>query len=106
MSTSESQRSFAVSVYFTVKPDHMQAFRTRMLQQAADSLALEPQCRQFEVGVCEDRPDTIFLYEAYDDADAFDAHLASAHFRAFEADVADMIVSRRIEKWQLEDLSR
>lgn len=92
---------FAVSVYFTIRPGMMQAFRPRMLQQAQDSLKLEEQCRQFNVGYNSDRPDTIFLYELYDDAAAFDAHLASPHFKQFENDVAEMVIERRIETWEL-----
>ena len=92
---------FAVSVYFEIRPGMMAAFRARMIRQAKDSLRLEEKCRQFDIGHTPERPETVFLYELYDDAEAFDAHLASAHFKAFEKDVEPMIVSRKIETWQL-----
>ena len=40
------------------------------------------------------RPDEVFLYEVYADAVAFDAHLASAHFKAFDRATALMIADK------------
>ena len=40
--------------------------------------------------------DEVFLYEIYDDEAAFQAHLHSAHFKAFAAATKEMITARRI----------
>ena len=39
----------------------------------------------------------MFLYELYHDKRAFDAHVASRHFKAFDAVGAAMIAERSVE---------
>ena len=90
---------FCVSVDFIVREDHLAAFLARMKRQAEESLALEPGCRTFEVWTAADRPGTVHLHEVYDDAAAFTAHLASAHFRSFDAEVADMLRDKIVTLW-------
>jgi quinol monooxygenase YgiN len=48
--------------------------------------------------VCVDSADkaSVFLYEVYDDRAAFDAHLATAHFKRFDAAVAPMVASKAV----------
>ncbi len=40
----------------------------------------EPGCRKFFVSRSDENPDHLFLYEEYDDEDAFKAHLETPHF--------------------------
>ncbi len=44
-------------------------------------------------------PERCFLYEKYDDRAAFDRHLASAHFKSFDATVAPWVVSKDVQTW-------
>jgi quinol monooxygenase YgiN len=87
---------FAVTVSFRIRPGSNQRFLALMHDNAAASLALEPGCRQFDVCTDPARPDDVFLYEIYDSAAAFEAHLHSAHFRAFEGAIADMVASKQV----------
>ena len=87
---------YAVTVTFTLHQGQAAAFLPLMLDNARASLRKEPGCRQFDVCTDPDAPDTVFLYELYDDRAAFDAHLASPHFRAFDTAVAGMIADKRI----------
>jgi (4S)-4-hydroxy-5-phosphonooxypentane-2,3-dione isomerase len=86
-----------VWVEFVVEAAHRAAFLERVQGQARDSLALEPACRRFDVATDGKNPDRVLLYEIYDDAAAFDVHLASAHFKAFDAEVTPWIVSKKVE---------
>src|SRR5262249_31484072 len=86
---------FVVTVNFSIKPDHRAEFRKAMLANAADSLALEPGCRMFEVCEAADGAQ-IFLYELYDDRAAFDAHLATEHFQRFDRLVLPWVEDKRI----------
>lgn len=88
-----------IIVRFTVKPEHLAAFNARMSQQAHDTLNVEPGCSRFDIAANPDDPARILLYEIYDDAAAFDAHLASAHFQTFNADTRDWVVSKALERW-------
>lgn len=88
-----------ITVRFVVKDQYLSAFNARMRQQAQDSLAREPGCHRFDIGADASDPRKIFLYEIYDDAGAFDVHLASPHFQAFNADTQDWIDSKVVERW-------
>ncbi len=92
---------FAVAVTFMVKPGRMPDFLPLVLQQAKNSLALEEQCRQFDVCTGGDNEHEVFLYELYDDKAAFDAHLASAHFANFSAASADLLDSKLIKTYSI-----
>jgi quinol monooxygenase YgiN len=87
---------YVVTVEFVVKQEHAGAFRSAMIENAAASRRDEPGCRQFDVCVAPDDPATIFLYELYDDRAAFDAHVASAHFRTFDARVRDWVARKTV----------
>ena len=87
---------FAVVVTLQVAPGSMEAFLPAMLQNAAASLADEPDCHRFDVCTDPARPDEVLLYELYTDADAFQTHLTTAHFKAFDAQVAPMQPSKEL----------
>ena len=87
---------YLVAVTFEVRPDHAKGFLTRVRQQAADSLT-EPGCRRFDVWRAPADEAVVFLYEIYDDRAAFEAHLASAHFKAFDAEVGPWIAEKTVE---------
>ncbi|KUF10048.1 putative quinol monooxygenase [Pseudoponticoccus marisrubri] len=88
---------FAVTVTLTLHPGTRAAFLPLMTENARRSLADEPGCRQFDI--CTDGAEQVFLYEIYDSAAAFDAHLDSAHFKAFDAQVAGMIAEKTVTTW-------
>ncbi|HVV27796.1 MAG TPA: putative quinol monooxygenase [Rhizomicrobium sp.] len=88
-----------ITVRFVIKQQFLSAFNARMRQQARDSLDREPDCRRFDIGSDADDPRKVFLYEIYNDAAAFDLHLASAHFQTFNADTQDWIESKAVERW-------
>ncbi|MFD0981991.1 putative quinol monooxygenase [Tropicimonas aquimaris] len=87
---------YAVTVTFTIAPERMEGFMPLMEQNARLSLELESGCRQFDVCTDPDHPDTVFLYELYDDRTAFDAHLQATHFKEFDAAVAPMIAGKSV----------
>ena len=84
---------YAVTVTFRIKSGKMEIFLPLMVNNARASCDREPGCQMFDV--CRDE-DTVFLKEVYDDRAAFDAHLASDHFREFDGAVADMIEDKQI----------
>ncbi|MEM8537121.1 MAG: putative quinol monooxygenase [Pseudomonadota bacterium] len=88
---------FAVCVSIALKPDYAAQFMPLMLENAQQTRATEPGCQQFDVTSNTSHPDQIFLYEIYDDRAAFDAHLASAHFRSFDAATAAMIAAKSVQ---------
>ncbi len=87
---------YAVVVTFTIKPDANEAFMPLMHNNAQISLSQEPDCHQFDVLTDPDQPNEVLLYELYTDAAAFDVHLASDHFKRFNAETADMVAAKTV----------
>lgn len=88
-----------IAVEFEVKPGREAEFLVRMKQQAQNSLAREADCLQFDVCLAPDSQAKIFLYEIYKDEAAFQAHLASDHYRDFDQATADWVTSKAVSVW-------
>jgi quinol monooxygenase YgiN len=87
---------YVITVEFDIDPARLDAFLPLMRENAKTSLRDEKGCRRFDVCRPRDVPNRVFLYEIYDDEAAFQAHLHSAHFKAFAAATKEMITARRI----------
>lgn len=87
---------FVVTVAWKAKPDHAAVFAERLIKQAHNSLAKEPNCIQFDVAVDPDDPTCYFLYEVYRAPSDFDDHLASEHFLKFAAETEAMVDEKTI----------
>lgn len=84
---------YAVCVTFKIHPGQLADFLPLMVANARNSRIEEAGCQMFDVCV---RDDEVFLYEIYDDRAAFDLHLASPHFKTFDASVAPMVASKKV----------
>jgi autoinducer 2-degrading protein len=85
---------YVIVVDFTIKPEHVAAFRTAIVENARLSRESEPGCRQFDVCVDPEDATRIFLYELYDDEAAFQAHLRTAHFLEFDRASAPWVAAK------------
>lgn len=92
---------YVVAVTFHVDAAHADAFLIAVTENARQSLECEPECHRFDVAVGENGPATVFLYELYTDRAAFDAHLASAHFKSFETLVSPWVTSKEVGTFTL-----
>jgi quinol monooxygenase YgiN len=91
---------YAVVVTFEIEPSQMDEFMSLMLDNASTSLADEAACKRFDVCSDPGSPNEVYLYELYDDRAGFDIHLASAHFKAFDAKVAPMISTKQVRTYE------
>jgi quinol monooxygenase YgiN len=91
---------YCVTARFEVRPENADAFAARTQRQAADSLTREPGCHLFDVWMSASKPNSVYLYEIYTDRQAFDDHLKSEHFIAFDKDVAAWVISKTVETWE------
>lgn len=87
---------FVVVVDFRIKPERLEEFMPLMLENARLSRDTEPGCRVFDVCADPKERTAVFLYEVYNDRAAFDAHLATPHFKRFDAAVADMVAGKAV----------
>jgi autoinducer 2-degrading protein len=91
---------YVIVVDFNIKLERLAEFMPLMLENARASRETEPGCRVFDVCVDPKKKTSVFLYEIYDDRAAFDAHLATAHFKRFDAAVAPMIATKAVRTLQ------
>ena len=94
---------FVVTVTFVAQADQSQALYEALIEQARNSLTLEPGCHTFDVCVSTDDEATVFLYEQYADAAAFDDHLASRHFKSFDSRVTPWGRSKSVQTWTISE---
>ena len=87
---------YAVTVRFQIRDGMFETFMPLMLENARASLSEEAGCHQFDGCSDPGRPGEVFLYEIYDDAEAFQVHLKTAHFLAFDAQVSPMIAEKSV----------
>jgi quinol monooxygenase YgiN len=93
---------YVVTVLFEPRPGRAADLRAALLANARASRDGERGCRQFDVCV-EPATGSIFLYELYDDRAAFDTHLASAHFKAFDGQVRDWVARKDVRMFERVD---
>ena len=86
----------AVCVDFEVDLASLDAFLTITQKNAADSLANEVGCHQFDITQDPENPTKIFLYELYDDAAAFDLHKKASHYLEFDRLVSEMVTAKSV----------
>lgn len=90
--------AFAVTVLFELEDGASELFHRLVADNARLSVALEPGCLRFDVltptgaGPSLD----VFLYEIYTDPAAFDVHLASDHFKAFDARTRALVRTKTV----------
>jgi quinol monooxygenase YgiN len=92
----------AVTVVFKLKKKSIEGFRKAILQHSKNSLKKERGCTRFDVCFDDDRPQMVFLFEAYKDVAAFERHRKTKHYEAFRKLAAPMLESSAVETWTLQ----
>jgi len=87
---------YVVVVDIVTRPGAAEAFAGLIAANAAASLREEPGCRRFDVCRSASDPNVFLLYEIYDDAEAFSAHLKAAHFLQFDRESAELVASKQV----------
>ncbi len=92
--------AYAVAVTFTIHPQEWEAFLPLMQANATASQETEAGCLRFDVCTDADHPHQVFLYEVYTDRAAFEAHMKTSHFEAFNAAAGKMIADKSIRTYR------
>lgn len=92
-----------ILVEFDLNPGASQDFLRLVTENAAASVRDEPGCRRFDVLVPEGSEAPVVLYEIYDDAAAFDAHLRTPHYRAFDDATRSLVRGRTVRRLALHE---
>ena len=90
---------FVLSVDLRIKPESVDSFVSKALENAANSRK-EPGCLQFDVLVDPKDRTVAMLYEVYQDDKAFDAHQQTPHFKKYLAEAVPLLASRERHIWK------
>ncbi|MEL7081013.1 MAG: putative quinol monooxygenase [Pseudomonadota bacterium] len=93
---------YVVCVTFEIHPDMMSKFLPLVAAQANNSLEREPGCHRFDVCIADDGL-SVFLYEHYTDAAAFEIHLRTDHFDEFDAKASGLVRDKKVQTFTLLD---
>ena len=98
--------TFVVCVEFEIEPGQTDVFMAAARTNAEQSFTQEVGCQQFDV--CRDRqsPNSVFLYEVYDDEAAFETHKFTLHYGAFNQATGGMVVKKSIRLFNLDSQNR
>ena len=91
---------YVITVLFSIRSEHTSAFFQAIVANARTSVAEESGCRQFDVCLSDRDRSDVFLYEVYDSKAAFDAHLASAHYRQFTETTAAWVSAKVVNVFE------
>jgi autoinducer 2-degrading protein len=68
---------------YRIHPQHVEAFRVRMLRHAETCLREEKNCLRFDVSRSQDDPSMFVMYEVFQAPEDFQAHVEAAHTKDF-----------------------
>lgn len=91
---------FAVTVTFTIAPEHLDKFLPLIEENARASVRDEPGCHQFDVCRTSGTPGLIFLYELYSDEAAFKAHQTMPHYAEFNAKAVGLVADKTVTTFE------
>ena len=87
---------FVVCVEFEIASPHLDEFLLAMRKNARLSLRDEEGCQRFDICQDQQNPASIFLYEIYDDAAAFELHKAAPHYDEFNEAIDGMVLKKAV----------
>ena len=91
----EIKGQFVLVAELEIDPSQLDNFKAAAKENGETAIRVEPGCLAFNVVYEKDNPGHIRFFEVYTDADAFKAHLETAHFKKYAAATKDMVKSRK-----------
>jgi (4S)-4-hydroxy-5-phosphonooxypentane-2,3-dione isomerase len=84
------------AVDIAVVPGTIENYLAAIKEVAAATIKTEPGCSEFDITVSRKDPNHLFIFEVYDNAAAFDAHLKTDHYRKYAAAAKDIVAKREL----------
>ena len=94
---------FVILAEFDVPAEQLAEFLFHVRSNAAASVRDEAGCRRFDVLQPETAGEPVALYEIYRDRAAFEAHLRTPHFAAFDAATKALVRGRSVRRFALHE---
>lgn len=87
---------FMLIVEFEIQPVFSDRFNIVVEEQAKNSLDKEKYCHFFAVTRGQKNNNIFILSEVYEDSQAFENHLTSRHFIAFDKQVSEWVIKKSV----------
>ena len=84
------------AVDIDVVPGELENYLVAIKEVGAAAIKTEPGCSEFDVTVSQKDPNHLFIFEVYENAAAFDAHLKSDHYKKYAATAKDVVAKREV----------
>jgi (4S)-4-hydroxy-5-phosphonooxypentane-2,3-dione isomerase len=84
------------AVDIDVVPGKIENYLAAIKEVGAASIKSEPGCSEFDITVSQKDPNHLFIFEVYENAAAFDAHLKSDHYKKYAATAKDVVAKREV----------
>ena len=84
------------AVEIDVVPGQIENYLAAIKEVGAAAIKTEPGCSEFNITVSQKDPNHLFIFEVYDNAAAFDAHLKSDHYKKYAAAAKDIVAKREV----------
>ena len=86
---------FVLIVELEIDPAQLEPYKAAIKENGETAVRVEPGCRAFSAVFDKDNPTRVRLFEIYENADAFKAHLETPHFKKYAEITKDMVKSRK-----------
>src|SRR5437588_9199647 len=86
---------FVLVVELEIDPAQLEPFKAAIKENGETAVRAEPGCLGFNAVFEKDTPTRVRLFEIYQNADAFKAHLETPHFKKYAETTKDMVKSRK-----------
>jgi autoinducer 2-degrading protein len=96
---SHGRARYAITVRFALRKGEEERFLALIKENASASVRDEPGCLVFDVLTPLNSPagePHVLLYEVYENRAALDAHVATPHYKAFDAASRDLVVGKEV----------
>jgi (4S)-4-hydroxy-5-phosphonooxypentane-2,3-dione isomerase len=98
LATAQSGPLHILVVEYDIVPAEIDKYLTA-IKELGTAAVKEPGCRQLSIAVSQKDPNHVLLFEAWDNAAAFDAFLATDLFKKYQATIGNMIAKRDIRTY-------
>ena len=92
----EMQMPYVRLAELEIDPTQLESFKAAATEEIEASVRVEPGVLALYAVYVKDHPDQVRVFEMYTDADAYRAHLETAHFKKFAATTKDMVKFRKL----------
>jgi autoinducer 2-degrading protein len=84
------------AVDIDVVPGRVENYLAAIKEVGAATIKTEPGCSEFDITVSQKDPNHLFIFEVYDNAAAFEAHLKTDHYKKYAATAKDIVAKREV----------